>query len=257
MFDKHERRGLTTQVLRHFTHSAETYHCGAQLQRYVGEKLLSLANEANNHVLDLGAGPGLFTESLSKYSGTVVSLDLSRQMLSQHQHSSLRVNADSHALPFSNAVFDMVFSSLMIQWCDFQQVIEEILRVLKPGQKAVLSTLVSGSLVELEQAWGEIDNDQHIHEYLSELEIAEALRGLKCTESRVTNEPVSLYFDSVRDLAKELKQLGANYVKGRKSKGLMTRRKWQRLEQCYADKFADATGRIPATYQVLFIELVK
>lgn len=250
-------RDIVCQVNKHFTHSAQTYHCGAQLQKLVGKKLLSLLPDKTGITLDLGCGPGLFTAELGQRSSNLYSLDLSPEMLKQHCKSSSKINADSHALPFRCDSFDNVFSSLMIQWCELDTVLQEVVRVLKPGGKAVISTLVSGTLLELKQAWAQLDDDEHIHQYLTFNNVENCISKLLTTSSSVTQQAMVLRFDSVYLLAKELKQLGANFVKDRKNKGLVTKSKWQRLEQSYQTLFGDQSGKVPATYEVVFIELTK
>ena len=77
-------------------------------------------------VLDLGAGTGRVTrELLRRYPrARVVALDLSPGMLREaRHHQSLwrrfeRVCADALRLPLKNACVDLVFSSLMLQWCE-------------------------------------------------------------------------------------------------------------------------------------------
>lgn len=62
--------------------------------------------------------------------------------------------ADAESLPFPSDSFDVVFSNLMVQWCDDPRtVFAECRRVLRPGGRLVLSTLLEGTLTELKQAW--------------------------------------------------------------------------------------------------------
>ena len=50
--------------------------------------------------------------------------------------------------------FDLVFSSLMLQWCDdLDAVFTEIARVLNPGGLLLFSTFGPGTLAELREAW--------------------------------------------------------------------------------------------------------
>lgn len=249
----------TTKVEQHFAHSAKTYQQGAQLQHLVANSLLrKISTEVVDVAVDLGCGPGLFTASLQQKSKSLVSIDLSSEMLKQSAATNHKVQANSHALPILNNSVDLIFSSLMIQWCDFEQVLQQIHAALKPGGKAYISTLINGSLGELQQAWAEVDDDEHIHKYLSiEQLIASSNKGAwHSVEIEQTTQ--TLWFDQVKSLAKELKLLGANYVQGRKSKGLMTKTKWQKMEQAYCDKFyCPDKQAIPASYQVVLLELKK
>jgi predicted TPR repeat methyltransferase len=84
-------------VARHFNHSATTYHLGARLQKEVAEELhLMLEKNAdvslsNEWLVDLGAGPGLFSNKLFSTAQNVLSLDLCSQMLKQHTDRSIRI----------------------------------------------------------------------------------------------------------------------------------------------------------------------
>lgn len=247
------------KVERHFAHSAKTYSQGAQLQHLVAESLLSkLPKNTVNLTLDLGCGPGLFTHALKASSNTLVSLDLSSEMLGQVSNNPNKVQANSHALPFQSNCFDLVFSSLMIQWCDFEQVLNQVHSVLKPGGTALISTLIKGSLQELEQAWANVDDDEHIHQYLSiESLISSANKG-DWQSIEIEQQTQTLWFDQVKSLAKELKLLGANYVQGRKNKGLMTKTKWQHMERAYHEmSYCEERQAYPASYQVVLLRLRK
>ena len=65
-----------------------------------------------------------------------------------------RVRADAYSLPFRDGAFELVFSSLMLQWCDdLDAVFAEIARVLAPGGLLLFSTFGPGTLAELREAW--------------------------------------------------------------------------------------------------------
>lgn len=249
----------TNKVEQHFAHSAKTYSQGAQLQNIVAKHLFDkLPLNTVNLALDLGCGPGLFTEYLQTKAESLISLDLSNEMLSQVSAEVNKVQANSHALPFLPNSFDLIFSSLMIQWCNLEQVLSQVYSVLKPGGTAYISTLIKGSLHELEQAWSEVDNDEHIHQYLSIDSLISSVNKGDWQSVEIEHKTQTLWFKEVKSLAKELKLLGANYVQGRKNKGLMTRSKWQKMEQAYLDKFyCEAQQAHPASYQVVLLELRK
>lgn len=257
--DKAISHNRKNKVEQHFAHSAKTYSQGAQLQHLVAQSLLNkLPKSPVDNTLDLGCGPGLFTHALQAGTKTLVSLDLSNEMLRQVSDTPIKVQANSHALPFQSNSFDLVFSSLMIQWCDFEQVINQVHSVLKPGGTAFISTLIKGSLYELEQAWASVDDDEHIHQYLTmESLISSANKG-DWQSVEIEQQTQTLWFDQVKSLAKELKLLGANYVQGRKRKGLMTKSQWQHMERAYHQmNYCNEKQAYPASYQVVLLTLRK
>lgn len=249
----------STQVAKHFTSGAKTYSFGAQLQHAVAEELMQkMPLKPSGLTLDLGCGPGLFTQQLQSKSDKLISFDLSMSMLRQGKSAVTKIQGNSHCLPFLPDSFDQIFSSLMVQWCDLERVLEQVHHVLKPGGCAYISTLIQGSLCELEQAWQAVDNDQHIHEYLSRDELILTVNRAGFGQVSVQQHKHEFWFESVKGLAKELKMLGANYVKNRQNKGLITKSKWQTMESAYRDNFYSAEkDAIPASYQVVLIELKK
>ena len=69
----------------------------------------------------------------------MVAADIAPGMLERARHQSRwlrrfeRLRADAYALPFATAAFDLVFSNLMLQWCDdLDAALLEIRRVLAP-----------------------------------------------------------------------------------------------------------------------------
>lgn len=250
---------LSTKVKAHFSHSATTYKINPQLQKIVGEHLLTqLPRDKQTMCLDLGSGPGLFTKALQQNSTHLVSADISQDMLKMNENAEHKLQVDAHNLPINANQFDIVFSSLMIQWCDLDKVLAEVYRVLKPGGKAVISTLVQGSLYELQQAWAKVDQDEHIHHYQHMQSLTKVVNQTKWQRIELQRQQHTFWFESVSALAKELKSLGANYVQGKKRKGLMAKSKWLEMEKQYQTLFAcSESNQIPASYQVVYMELVK
>lgn len=246
-----------TKISNRFSSSATTYRQGAQLQQTVGQACLNrLSTHHYQNVIDLGCGPGLFTNQLADLTTTLISIDLSMSMLNSNPSRRFKLQANSHQLPLRSDSIELVFSSLMIQWCDLDVVLDEIYRVLKPGGQAIISTLVEGTLCELKNAWSAVDNDAHIHQYLSLSQVKQKVAEKSWAKQHCDNQEISFKFSSPMVLARELKLLGANYVKNRKNKGLVTRHKWQLMEQAYREQ-CHTQDDIPATYQVVYIELEK
>lgn len=279
------------QVQKHFSDSAHTYKQGAQLQHKVGQTLLTklidslplcfakegkgivkklLINQITDKTnlfsisqhnlicVDLGCGPGLFTQQLSQRFNKVIALDLAKDMLQANMSAENKVQANSHALPFLPASVDVFYSSLMVQWCDLNQVLHQVHNALKPNGRAVIATLVDGTLFELEQAWSNVNSDKHIHEYLTIEQITSMVATLPWSKVSLDKQTEQFWFSDAKMLAKELKCLGANFVQNRKNKGLMTKSTWQKMEAAYHCTFHnDQKQAIPATYQVMYLELKK
>lgn len=254
-----------------FGSAASTYDAAAHFQRWVGETLLEeflssqefLSHRAQSNVLDLGTGTGHFLPYLKRAfsPSLLVGADLSEGMLryvqGQQTNAPELCAADADSLPFRDNSFDLVFSSLAIQWCaDLSILFEQVLRCLKPGGSFVFSTLFDGSLLELKQAWGEVDNAQHVNSFFSRDDYLDALATLPYEIDFAQQREKILYYDKALTLSKELKALGAHNMTPKRQKGLTGKQRLKRFIEAYEAHRLD-DQRLPATYQVGFFSITK
>ena len=143
----------------------------------------------------------------------------------------------------------MVFSSLAIQWCALDRVLEEAFRVLKPDGTFVFSTLASGTMHELKQAWASVDQHVHVNgfdTYSSQKQCAQQ-SGFQVHSFKLQTETV--YYSSVMQLLRDMKALGVNTVPSRQN-GLMSRHRILKLQDAY-ETFRTEKG-LPLSYQVIY-----
>ncbi|WP_165311718.1 malonyl-ACP O-methyltransferase BioC [Vibrio ziniensis] len=239
-----------------FSKAAASYDKHAAFQRDVGHRLLQKlpADLTGLRVLDLGCGTGYFSHQLKCLGATVVCADLSPAMLEQAQlrcgdDAMTYVLADAESLPFSDGDFDIVFSSLALQWCDDLSVpLSEIRRVLKPLGRAYFSTLLDGSLIELKRSWAKIDFHQHVNDFISFNQVKIALAQAEISKHHLNSPSMIVWYDTAFELMRDLKGIGANHIHSR-TQGLTGRRALTRVEQAY-EQFRSQQGSLPATYQV-------
>jgi malonyl-CoA O-methyltransferase len=251
---------FTKQVANSFGKACDSYISAARLQQQVALAALGmLPASGHGKLLDLGCGPGWIHPELRHYCSEFCAVDLSAGML--HKASSLRlasdyIQADAAALPLATNQFDNVFSSLMLQWCARPDaVLAEASRVLVPGGKLVITTLVKGTLHELQGAFATLDKKSHTQLFLDEAELIKAARTVLNVNWQFELRSYPLYYPDVQSLARELKALGANQVAGRSNSGLTGKGYWQKLAAAY-DIHRTARG-LPASYQVLFMTGTK
>jgi SAM-dependent methyltransferase len=100
---------------------------------------LSIAGE---RVLDVGAGLGHFSRIIASLGGRPVPVDLAGRVLTKLRGEfPLAVQGDALALPFSAGAFNIVVSSECVEHTpDPLLAVREMLRVLRPGGRLMLST---------------------------------------------------------------------------------------------------------------------
>jgi len=247
-------------VGRSFDKAAGQYVKAARLQQAVAldavsllTKISSTSAPASGTLLDLGCGPGWVHPKLQQHCHELVAADLSAAMLAQARlqgAARLYLQADAAQLPLPQAMFDGVFSSLMLQWCvQPQQVFAEVARVLKPGGQFVITTLVDNSLLEFQQSWQQagVASPQLSFQASASLLQQASAAGLQV---QAQQRSYLLFFNDVYQLAREFKQIGANAVTSGVS-GLGGKNRWARFASAYEQK--RTPQGLPLTYQVLFL----
>jgi len=250
------------KIARSFGAASQSYDKSARLQRYSGKHLMPwLPNRNDLTVLDLGSGTGFFTNILASQYQQVIGLDISRLMLEFSQDNRAKginwLEADAFHMPFQDESIDLVYSNLVIQWCEpLEKALAEVLRVLKPGGLFIFSTLANGTLHELKSSWAQVDDDEHVIDFKSEEELSSIFNTSKSILIEQNCQDIILEYENVLHLARELKGLGANQVHKKINKGLAGKDKWEKMTKSYQD-FQEPNGVYPATYKVFSGLLVK
>lgn len=115
---------------------------------------------APQHILEVGAGRGLFATRLKAELGCeVIATDSSPAMIAASRNLGVDAHeADVRKLPFENATFDVVVAAWMLYHVNpLDQALREIVRILRPGGRLVAVTNGRDHLAEL---WNWVD-EQH------------------------------------------------------------------------------------------------
>ena len=162
-------------VARAFGRAAHSYDAAAHLQRAVCRELLNRTGDNCNprRILDLGSGTGYGSALLRKRfpDAEIIALDIAPAMLGfareNRPDADGYIAADAEQLPLVDGCIDLVFSSFALQWCyNLPQLFAEIRRILSADGQVLISTLVPGTLRELEESWSAVDGDVHVNRFL-------------------------------------------------------------------------------------------
>jgi SAM-dependent methyltransferase len=126
-------------------------------------------------ILDLGCGPGWYTEKLAEF-GQVTGIDLSPEAIAEAKARAPHITfleGDIYQMPLPEATFDVVISQEVLSHVENQaKYIERAAQVLKPGGHLILSTDNKFIMDRLgEGQWAPLP-PEHIETFLD-------IRGLK------------------------------------------------------------------------------
>jgi malonyl-CoA O-methyltransferase len=262
MTEKHANRIDKQAVRRSFSRSAESYDDVAVLQREIGHRMVERLDYIKlqpQTILDAGAGTGHCSNLLLKrYArARIISLDFALPLLNKAGRRGRWLRrphclcADFEQLPLADQSIDLVFSNVAIQWCsDLNNAFREFMRVLKPNGLLMFSTFGPDTLKELRAAWAEADDRSHTSDFVDMHDIGDMLVNSQFADPVMDVEHMTLTYDTVNGLVKDLKSLGAHNATQQRNRGMTGRKRWQKMLAAY-EKFR-TEGRLPATYEVVY-----
>lgn len=245
-----------------FDRASATYEAAAVLQSRVADELVSRLEPFDFQpevILDLGAGTGRAAAELKRRyrRSLVIALDLAPGMLREAaRHRTLfrrfeRVCADAARLPLESASVDIVFSNLMLQWCDpLDEVFAEVRRVLKPQGFFTFTTFGPDTLKELRSAWAEADTHNHVNRFLDMHDVGDALVRAGLQEPVLDVDRTELTYSDGMAVMRDLKSIGARNATAGRPRSLVGRNRLQRVLAAYESFRKD--GRLPATYEIVY-----
>ncbi len=265
MLDPGDAQGVDRRrVRRSFEASAGRYDEVAVLQREVADRLLERLDPIRvtpRRVLDLGAGTGYATRALIRRyrKSEVHAVDIAPAMLQRARRRApwLRrprcVCADLHALPYPDDSFELVFSSLALQWAeDLPAALRELQRVTAPEGAVMFASFGPDTLHELRGAWAEVDDHPRVHRFPDKHDVGDRMLEAGFVDPVLDGEPFTLTYAHPREVMRDLKTLGASNAAPGRARGLLSPHRLARVEAAYSLAWRQPDGRVPATYEVVY-----
>ncbi|MXS84715.1 malonyl-[acyl-carrier protein] O-methyltransferase BioC [Nitrosomonas sp. HPC101] len=260
---------------RSFEQAAASYDQSAVLQREICDRMLSRLEYIKyvpGKIIDAGSGTGYGTRKLiERYpAAEIVPMDIA---LTMHDHARTVIAeqlpawrrwlpfgrhqpegyicADMEQLPLREASVGMIWSNLAIQWCnDLKQTFTEAYRVLENGGLLMFSTFGPDTLKELRQVFKSVDPFNHVNRFTDMHDVGDMLVGSGFSLPVMDMEYITLTYEDVRSVMRDLKAIGAHNVTHGRRRGLMGKAAWQQVIDQYETLRQD--GRLPATYEVVY-----
>lgn len=220
---------------------------------------LSLLKHPPARIMDLGAGDARHLSQLQTRfpKAEVFATDLSLQRLQTAsgkrrfwQKRPLLVCLDAgQALPFANDSVDLVVSNMMLPWVfNPDDLMIEINRLLVKDGALFISTAGPDTLIELRQAWAEIDDCQHINAFIDMHDVGDLMMKAGIADPVLDTQRLTVTYSSVDALLAELVGLGFINVLAGRRKGLTAASVKARLAEVYP---VNKNGGIDATLELV------
>jgi SAM-dependent methyltransferase len=215
--------------------------------------------------VDLAARGGEFARAVQDSPAAsqidhLVEADLSPPMLLRdgQARSPLALVADEERLPFAPAAFDLAVSLLSLHWTnDLVGALVQARRILKPDGLFIGALFGGATLTELRQSLLQAEAELQDGAGPRVLPFADAQDGGSLLQRAGFALPVSdvdrvtVRYDDPLKLLNDLRAMGETNALVQRPCRPLSRPVLARMVEIYHDRFAQADGRIPATFEII------
>lgn len=209
-------------------------------------------------VIDLGGAHGLLAQKLRARAGTdiVFTTDISQRLAAQ----SGGVVADEEFLPFAKHSLDAVVSNLSLHWVnDLPGALIQIRNALKPDGLFMAALLGGETLRELRAALMEAEMavtggaSPRVSPFIDLRDMGALMQRAQFALPVVDSEIITVDYSSPLKLMQDLRGMGATNATFNRLLKPTRRKVILEAARLYQEKFGDAAGRVPATFQVVYV----
>lgn len=224
----------------------------------LGERLAAVLRQFERAV-DLGT-PTAAVRRVLAASGKVATIVAAEPSALPHGVASLRVAADEEALPFADGSLDLVVSALSLQFVnDLPGTLIQIRRALKPDGLLLAALIGGDSLAELREAFAEAESEieggvsPRVAPFADVRELGALLQRAGFALPVVDSDRLTVRYSTVFALMRDLRRMGATNVLSERRRTPLRRATLTKMAEIYAQRFADADGRLRATFEIAWL----
>jgi malonyl-CoA O-methyltransferase len=234
-------------IIRDFNQAAAYYDQVSQIPSEIADRLfdrLAWMKVKPETILDLGSATGFSTQRLSQIfpNADVIALDISLPMLHKAKEKTegkaSYLCADAAALPIADYSVDLIFSNCLFQFLPFSDALfNEFHRVLRPEALLLFSTCGPDTLMELRASWDAVDTTLHVHPFLDMHHIGDALQRNHFLDPVMEMDRLTVAYDDLYDLFRDLQQLGVSNKHKDRRRGLTGKDRFKNMMMQYQNFF--------------------
>ncbi len=210
--------------------------------------------------LDLGCRDGRIGRRLDGRGGveTLIEGDLSPRMAALAGPRALA--CDEEALPFAEATFDLVLSCLSLHWVnDLPGALVQIRRALKPDGLFLGALFGAGTLRELRDALYVAEEETaggvgpRVSPFADLRDLGNLLTRAGFALPVADADRITVSYPDPLTLMADLRGMGESNAVSERRRGLTPPATLAAARRHYADRHGGPDGRVPATFQVVFL----
>ena len=169
-------------------------------------------------------------------------------------------DSEAETLPFRPQSLDLVVSALAFQFAnDLPGVLAQIRRALRPDGLLLAAMLGGDTLTELRQSFAAAESEleggisPRVAPFADLRDIGALLQRAGLALPVTDVDRIVVRYDNAFALMADLRRMGATNVLIERRRTPTRRATMLRMAQIYAERFADADGRIRATFDVIWL----
>jgi SAM-dependent methyltransferase len=172
----------------------------------------------------------------------------------------LAVVADEEALPFRDGSLDLAVSALALQFVnDLPGTLIQIRRALKPDGLLLAAMIGGDSLAELRAAFAEAEAEieggmsPRVAPFADLRDLGALLQRAGFALPVTDVDRITVRYPSALALMHDLRRMGAGNALVERRRTPLRRATLRRVLENYAERFADADGRVRATFEIVWL----
>jgi SAM-dependent methyltransferase len=233
------------------------------LKREIAARLVERLDDVRRSfglALDLGCHADELAQAMAGRStiGHLIRADLGHSFARSAQGPA--IVADEEALPFAPRKFDLVLSAMSLHWVnDLPGTLIQVARILKPDGLFLSAMLGGETLWQLRQALSVAESEiegglsPRVSPFAELRDAAGLLQRAGFALPVADSETIEVEYDNALALMKELGAMGESNLIAERRRGLTRRSTLLRAAEIYSQRFARPSGRITASFEVLFL----
>jgi SAM-dependent methyltransferase len=172
----------------------------------------------------------------------------------------LFVAADEEMLPFADGTFDLVVSALALQFVnDLPGTLVQIKRALRPDGLFLAALLGGETLTELRQSFAAAESEieagvsPRVAPFADLRDLGALLQRAGFALPVTDSDRIIVRYDSAFALMHDLRRMGATNPLLDRRRTPLRRATLMRMAEIYRERFADADGRVRATFELMWL----